>query len=213
MWGPIQAKAFKEIKAELARPTTLNLYNPDTPTKICADASAYGLGAVLQQQQHDDEWKPVAFASWSMTETERRYSQIEKEALALVWACEKFADSITGKAILLETDHKPLVPLLGKTNLDCLLPRVLHFQIRLMRFDYSISHVPGKLLYTANTLSRAPVIPPDANHILENAQTEAFVHALASYLPASADRLQQFRVAQQQDSTCSQLTPFASRDG
>ena len=118
VWGPAQAGAFKEIKAELARPTTLGLYNLDAPTKICADASAYGLGAVLLQQQHDDEWKPVAFASRSMTETERRYSQIEKEALALVWACEKFADYVIGKAILLETDHKPLVPLLGKTNLD-----------------------------------------------------------------------------------------------
>ena len=69
MWGPTQAGAFKEIKAELARPTMLALYNPDAPIKICADASAYGLGAVLLQQQHDDEWKPVAFASWSMTET------------------------------------------------------------------------------------------------------------------------------------------------
>ena len=62
---------------------------------------------------------------------------------ALVWACEKFADYVSGKAILLETDHKPLVPLLGKTNLDCLPPRVLRFQIHLMQFDYSVSHVPG----------------------------------------------------------------------
>ena len=91
--GPAQAGAFKEIKAELAKPTTLGLYNPDVPTKICAEASAYGLGAVLLQQQHDDEWKPVAFVSRSMTKTERRYSQIEKEALALVWACKKFAMS------------------------------------------------------------------------------------------------------------------------
>ena len=90
VWGPTQAGAFKETKTELAGPTTLGLYNPDAPTKICADALAYGLGAVLLRQQHDDEWKPVVFASRSMMETEKRYSQIEKEALALVWACEKF---------------------------------------------------------------------------------------------------------------------------
>ena len=53
VWGPTQDEAFKEIKAELARPTTLPLYNPDALTKICADASAYGLGVVLLQQQHD----------------------------------------------------------------------------------------------------------------------------------------------------------------
>ena len=56
-----------------------------------------------------------------MSETEGRYSQIEKETLALVWACEKFADYITGKLITLETDHKPLVPLLTTTILSNLL--------------------------------------------------------------------------------------------
>ena len=143
-----------------------------------------------------------------MTDTEKRYSQIEKEALALVWACEKFSDYVIGKAILLETDHKPVVPLLGKTNLDCLPPRVLRFRIRLMRFDYAISHVPGKHLYTADTLSRAPVASPDATHTWEAAQTETFVHAIASYLPANSDRLHDYRTAQQEDSICSQLISF-----
>ena len=61
MWGPAQDKAFQEIKAKMTRPTTLAVYNPDAPTKICADASTYGLGVVLLQQHN--EWKPVAFAS------------------------------------------------------------------------------------------------------------------------------------------------------
>ena len=90
VWGPVQEEAFNAIKSELATPTTLALYDPAILTKISADASAYGLGAVLLQL-NNNMWKPVAFASRSMTETERRYSQIEKEALALVWACEKFA--------------------------------------------------------------------------------------------------------------------------
>ena len=57
----------------------------------------------------------------------------------------------------IETDHKLLVPLLGTTQLDSLLPRVLRFRLRLTRFDYSISHVPGEYLCTADTLSRAPI--------------------------------------------------------
>ena len=88
---------IKVIKAELARPTTLALYSPDAPTKIVADASAYGLGAVLLQQQ-SWEWQSVAFASQSMTDTEKRYSQIKK-AHALLWACEKFSDYDIGRAI------------------------------------------------------------------------------------------------------------------
>ena len=210
MWGPSQTSAFNEIKAELTRPSTLALYSSETPTKIRSDASAYGMGAVLLQQ-HSDKWKPVAFASRSLTDTEKRYSQIEKEALAIVWACEKFSDYVLGKRIQLETDHKPLVPLLGKTNLDCLPPRVLRFRIRLMRFDYSISHVPGKFLYTVDALSRAPILSPGGTYLEEATQTELFVQAVVSHLPADSDRLHQYRAAQKKDNTCVQLITFCKR--
>ena len=120
-WGPHQSKAFTLVKEELSKPTTLALYNPEAPTKISADASSYGLGAVLLQQANGD-WRPVAYASRSMSETERRYAQIEKEALAATWACEKFSDFILSKHIEIETDHKPLVPLLGTKHLDNLPP-------------------------------------------------------------------------------------------
>ena len=92
-----------------------------------------------------------------MSETERRYAQVEKEALGTTWACEKFATYVLGKKIAIETDHKPLVPLLGTKHLDCLPPRILRFRLRLARFDYDIEHVPGKHLYTAVTLSRSPL--------------------------------------------------------
>ena len=76
-----------------------------------------GLGAVLLQR-FGEGWKPVVYASRSMTETEGRYAQVEKEALAPIWACEKFATYILGGKILIETDHWPLVSLLGQKNLD-----------------------------------------------------------------------------------------------
>lgn len=80
---------------------------------VTADASSYGMGAALMQRKSDSEpWKPVAFASRSLSEIEKRYAQIEKEALATTWACERFAGYILGKDIHVQTDHKPLVPLL-----------------------------------------------------------------------------------------------------
>ena len=90
-----------------------------------------------------------------MTDTERRYSQIEKEAFALVWACEKFHDYVLGKHIDLKTDHKPLVLLMSTTSLDSLPPQVPWFRLRLMRFYYSICHIAGQYLYTADTLLHA----------------------------------------------------------
>ena len=141
IWGTSQTDAFNNIKNELTSPPVLAWYNPAGETKLAADASAYGLGAVLLQK-HEDKWKPVAYASRSMTEAETRYAQIEKEALATTLACERFTNYILGKQIQIETDHKPLVPLLSTKHLDDLPPRILRFRLRLMRFDYTISHVP-----------------------------------------------------------------------
>ena len=78
----------------------------------------------MQRQSTDSTWKPVAHASRAITETEGRYAQIEKEALACTWAADKFSDYLLGKHIMMETDHKPLVSLLGNKNLDNLPPRV-----------------------------------------------------------------------------------------
>ena len=120
----MQENAFQQVKQELASNRILIWYDPSAETKISADASAYGVGAVLLQKS-DGHWKPVIYASRSLTDTESRYAQIEKEALATTWACERFSDYILGKHIEIETDHKPLVPLLNSKNLDTLPPRVL----------------------------------------------------------------------------------------
>ena len=96
IWVSSQTNAFNKIKVELTSSPVLVWYNPAAETKIIEDASAYGVGAVLLRK-HNDDWKPVAYASRSMTETEARYAQIEKEALATTWACERFTDYILGK--------------------------------------------------------------------------------------------------------------------
>ena len=105
------------MKLELTRPTVLALYNPIAPTKISANVSAYGLRAVLLQEA-ESAWSPVIYASRSLSDTERQYEQIEKEALTVTWACSKFANYILGRH---ETDHKPLVPILSTKHLDDLL--------------------------------------------------------------------------------------------
>ena len=207
-WGPAQEEAFVKVKAELTAHTVLALYDPQAETKISADASSHGLGAVLLQKQKQ-EWRPVAYASRSMSETETRYAQIEKEALAITWACEKFSTYILGKHISIDTDHKPLVPLLGNKHLDNLPPRVLRFRLRLMRFSYSIQHVPGKLLYTADTLSRAPLREEsDPQTLQKQYEVESFINTITSNLPASQQRLQVYQKAQAADPICSRVTTY-----
>ena len=83
----------------------LALYDLNKETKVAADASSYGLGGVVLQRQPDDTWRPVSFLSRAMTPTETRYAQIEKEALALTWACERSWEYLVGKSICFHVDR------------------------------------------------------------------------------------------------------------
>ena len=156
VWGPIQEEAFKRLKADMASEQVLALYDPEKGTAVSADASSFGLGAVLMQKQPSGELRPVAYACRSMTETECRYAQIEKEALAVTWALEHWADFLIGMKFKVQTDHKPLIPLFSTKLIDELPVCIQRFRMRLMRFDFTIKHIPGKHLYTADALSRSP---------------------------------------------------------
>ena len=168
-------------------------------TKVTVDSSPYGLGAVLTQQQPVGRWSPVAYASRSLTPTERHYTQIEKEALAVTWACSRFQDYLIGITFTLETDHKPLVPLLGTAkSLDQLPPRIQRMRMRLMRFSYIINHVPGKELYTADTLSCAPVTDVNVVDDLNN-EINMFVNVVMQGLPVTYTWVEEIKRHQIED--------------
>lgn len=203
-WGAPQTKAFNAVKDLLTTSPVLALYDVNLPTKVTADSSSYGLGAVLTQQ-HQDGWRPVAYASRTLTPTEKHYAQIEKEALASTWACERFEDYILGLNFTLETDHKPLVPLLGQRDIELLPPRLQRLRLRLMRYSFQVVHVPGRELYTADALSRTPLSASDVS--LEQ-EINIYVNSVMSNLPASDTRLEQIRLHQQEDETCRLLISY-----
>ena len=106
----------------------LSLFDQSRETMVSADASSYGLGAVLLQKQPDGELKSLSCISRSLTPTEQRYPQIEKEVLAFTWACQRFYDFLLGLEFHIHTDHKPLVTLFGSKNLEELPARVQRFR-------------------------------------------------------------------------------------
>ena len=120
-WDTQQAQAFGHLKDMVTSHPTLSYFDPTKPTKISADASSHGMGAVLLQDDH-----PIAYASRSLTPAQKNYAQIEKEMLAIVFGCNKFHDHIYGlPTVSIETDHKPLESILRKPIQVC-YPLLLH---------------------------------------------------------------------------------------
>ena len=208
-WGPAQAKAFADLRRELSNPDALlAYYDANRETIVSADASSYGLGAVLLQKQPDSHWRPVAFHSRALTSTEQRYAQIEKEAPAAIWACERFNDYLVGMSFQIQTDHKPLVPLLGSKDLDSLPPRIQRFQMRFMRFHYTIVHILGKELSMADALSRAALadITPQDKKLQEDVYL--YVNQVIESLPLTDVRREEIRKHHEEDEVCSQIKQF-----
>ena len=208
-WGPEQVKAFEEVKTALTTMPVLALYDPNKETKITADASSYGLGGMLLQKQPDSTWRPIMFISRSLTPTESRYATIEKEALALTWACERCSDYIVGKSIEAETDHKPLVPLLTQHTLDQVPPRIQRFRMRLMRFHIKkMTHVPGKEHYTADALSRMQSTNQNTQTTVSDDDMNVYIASVMDLLPISDTKLQQVREAQDEDEVCKKIKEY-----
>ena len=143
-WGDGHTKTFERVKKMLTEKPVLAFYEASRRTRVTADSSAYGLGACLEQEHVMDGgrkiWRPVCCASRSLSETERRYAQIEKEALALKLAVtEKLKLYLLGlPGFVLQTDHRPLAIILGKKALCDLTPRLHNFKVKLMEYRYIV---------------------------------------------------------------------------
>ena len=107
-WHDEHETAFQSLKHVLTSSPILAHYSFSTKTRVVVDASPWAAGAVLLQEQTDKSFRPVAYGSRSLTDTERKYGQIEKEALAIVFGCEHFHMYLFGREFDLETDHRPL---------------------------------------------------------------------------------------------------------
>lgn len=187
-WGPDQEQAFKDSKAALSAVTTLSYFDPARPTNVAVDASPYGLGAVLTQQRNE-EWAPIAYASRSLTETEQRYSQIEREAIAIQWACRHFHIYVYGHPFTVSMDHKPLIPLFqGSASKPP--PRIEKWILQLQGYDYRVEYKPGSS-NSADYLSRHPRAVTKAEE--EDAEdTEEYVRFIAErsqLLPMSLEAI------------------------
>ena len=110
-WSTEQQKSFNQLKDKLSSAPVLTHYNEKLALKLDTDASQYGIGAVISHILPSGEERPIAYASRTLSKSERNYAQIEKEALRIIFGLKKFHQYLYGRKFLLVTDHKPLTTL------------------------------------------------------------------------------------------------------
>ena len=158
-WGPTQQKAFDESKALLVSSDVLVHYNPELPIILSSDASPYGIGSVLSHRLPDGSDKPIAYASRSLSTAEKKYAQLEKEALSLVFGISKFHKYLYGRDFVLQTDHLPLIVLLKEDRAFSAMAsaRIHRWALTLSNYQYHLEHRPGASICHADGLSRLPL--------------------------------------------------------
>ena len=159
---------------------------------VSCDASNFGLDAVLLQGN-----KPIAYASRALTDTEKRYVQIEKELLAVVYALEKFNQYVYGKTVQVKSDHKPQESI-TKKSLSQAPPRLQRMLLRLLKYDFILIYKPGKEMVIADIQSRSCCIDTNTDRMEE--ELSCAVVALYN-TPTSDVQLQEVKEATKIDST------------
>ena len=135
-WEESEENAFRNIQDALTEEVTTSFFDPQKETAIHVDASPVGVAGILSQ-----EGRVVTYASRSLTTTEARYSQTEREALAVVWACEHFHTYISGAPVTVITDHQALLGIWKKPNPPL---RIARWGLRLQPYDIKLTYGPGK---------------------------------------------------------------------
>lgn len=146
-------ESFEKCKQILTCSSILQYPDFEKPFILTTDASNGAIGAVLSQGNIGSD-RPVAYASRTLQKSERNYSTIEKELLAIVWACKYFKPYLYGKKFSIYTDHKPLTYMASLNDANS---RLVRWKLSLSEFDYDVIYKPGKQNVVADGLSRIQI--------------------------------------------------------
>ncbi|KAI0986043.1 hypothetical protein GJ496_008463 [Pomphorhynchus laevis] len=152
-----------------------------SPLKLMCNACEVGLGAVLMQNK-SKEFFPIAYASRLLSSSEQRYAQIDREALALVFAVQQFNHYLAGRKFTLQSDHKPLKYIMGEhRDLQKVINhRLVRYVTILNQYDYDLEYVTINDNYIADALSRLPSARKIDKEAGDNSEEESFINLIQS---------------------------------
>lgn len=164
-WGEKEVEAFNELKRRLTASPILRQPDFEQPFILRTDASNYALGAVLMQGPDPQSERPIEYASRLLNPAERNYSTTEREALAVVWALDKFRGYLEGAQVCVATDHQPLKWLL---SLKTPSGRLARWAMKIQAYNLNVEYTPGKVNVVADTLSRPVPVSPTTDDDTED---------------------------------------------
>lgn len=197
-WGAEQTQAFRAVQNYITSNSTLVFFDKNRPTELIVDASPTGLGAILCQVQQDGVAKPVAFASRALSAVESRYSQTEREALAIKFGCLKFRHYLSGAAnFTIVTDHKPLTFMFKPGSRPP--PHIERMALSIQDMQFNVIYRPGPS-NPSDILSRQPDPLPTSTNVGE-IRDSSYIGSIAQAATPKGLSLQQVREATAQDAT------------
>ena len=170
IWEENEQKAFDEIKTLILNALLLRYFNVAEQVEVQVDASSSGLGACLMQGG-----QPIQYASRALKDTEKRYSQIEKGLLSIVFGLTRFHTYTYGRKVTVYNEHKPLAALLRKPVEDNPV-RLQRMLCRIMGYDVQFKYVKGKDLFIADALSRSQPTNQHRSKIEQDIETTRLVN-------------------------------------
>ena len=175
-WGDKEEKSLIRLKDSLTKARTMVYFSPEKETVVYVDASPVGVAAILTQHSPGEEHgQVVAYASRALRDPETRYSQTEREAVAIVYGCEKFHMYVYGKPFSVVTDHKPLEALWNNPK-SKQTARLERLSLRLQAYDVKIIYKPGDS-NPADYMSRYVELKPDG----QKSAVEEYINFIADY--------------------------------
>ena len=221
-WGPELDSCFKAIKRRLADSVLLEHYDPSKQLVLCCDASSKGISAVLAHIDESGVERPISFASRRLSPSETKYSQIEREALAIILGVTRHHQYLCGltRPFWLVTDHKPLIKLFGEHESlpEMASARIRRWALKLSNYNYRIRFKSTHEIANADCLSRLPCpdesVPRQEELVLLSEQCLLNADAIAARTCRDPVLSQALRLVQHggwPDITPEWMKPYAAR--
>ena len=208
-WRSTHENAWVKLKEALTSAPVMAYFDTQKCTELTLDASPTGLGAILQQHSPSrDDHKVIAYASRALSPVEQRYSQTKREALAIVWAMERFHIDLYGTRFVLNTDHKPLELICNNPNSKP-PARIERWFLRLHKYNFTVKYRPGKD-NPSDFMSRHPLAVTETRH---QDTAEEYLNFVAQHSAPKSITLEEIKLQTKADATLQAAIKYIRNGG